>query len=86
MEIASPEALESRLLAHRQLLALLIAALEAHGEAGAILDFLEERQTLQDGQEDPGAVPAKALTFSLAMSDEFREVERPVRERQQARS
>lgn len=85
MEIASPEALESRLLAHRQLLALLIAALEAHGEAGAILDF-EERQTLQDGQEDPGAVPAKALTFSLAMSDEFREVERPVRERQQARS
>lgn len=64
-------ALEGRLLAHRQLLARLLAA--SPGRAGAEA-WLEGRAVLPDGQEDPGAVPAEGLALELALSDELRKL------------
>lgn len=64
-------ALEGRLLAHRRLLARLMALLPDDGRA-AILDWMDGRGIMFDGQEDPGAVPTEGLALSMGMADEFR--------------
>lgn len=65
--------LEGRLIAHRKLLARLLAASPeaVRSEIGA---WLTERETLSDGQEDPGAVPGDGLALELALSDELHEI------------
>lgn len=63
--------LEGRLLAHRRLLARLMALLPQDQRRG-LLDWMDGREVMFDGQEDPGAVPAEGLALSLGMSDEFR--------------
>lgn len=64
-------ALEGRLLAHRRLLSRLIALL-ADGDRRALRDWMDGREVMFDGQEDPGAVPAEGLALSMGMADEFR--------------
>lgn len=63
--------LEGRLLAHRRLLAELVHLLPADRRA-ALAQWLDERANFQDGQEDPGAVPAEGIELELARADEFR--------------
>lgn len=71
MKMASDHGVEGRLIAHRQLLSLIVAALD--GPAGAdVRAFLEEHSVFQDGQEDPGAVATPEAAIGLAISDELR--------------
>lgn len=72
---AGPLSLEGRLLAHRKLLAFLVARLPPSDQR-AVLDWLEERSVYQDGQEDPGAVPGSELALEYALADEFRQLAR----------
>jgi len=68
------EALEGRLLAHRRILQLIVGEL-AEGEAGKRVEaLLRERSTLQDGQEDPGAVETAGMGIELAVAEEFRRI------------
>lgn len=63
--------LEGRLLAHRRVLARLVALLP-DAQRHALLDWMDGREVMFDGQEDPGAVPAEGLALSMGMADEFR--------------
>jgi hypothetical protein len=74
----SEETFEGRLIAHRRLLAMIIVELSAEGRGETLLSFLRQRDVLQDGQEDPGAVPTEALDFALAIADEFLQVEEAI--------
>ena len=65
--------LEGRLLAHRKLLARLLAGSPGPLRA-AIGDWLDGQEILNDGQEDPGAVPGEGLALELALSDELRRI------------
>ena len=66
------DALEGRLLAHRRILQLLLGASAGTPAGDRALALLRERSTLQDGQEDPGAVENPALGVELAVAEEFR--------------
>ncbi len=68
----SKTSLEGQLLAHRRLLARIVIAFCGRDDGAALRDFLEERQVLRDGQEDPGAVPVEALSVEFAVAEEFR--------------
>ncbi len=72
--------LEARLVAQRRLLARLVAALDPQARQ-PVLDWLDERDTLRDGQEDPGAVPADGVGQGLAVADEFRMILRLTQDR-----
>ncbi|CAM3558385.1 hypothetical protein PANO111632_21410 [Paracoccus nototheniae] len=72
--------LEARLDAQRRLLARLVAALDPAARQ-PVLDWLEQRDTLHDGQEDPGAVPTEGTGPALAISQEFRLIARLVGDR-----
>ena len=72
--------LEARLVAQRRLLARLVAALEPAARQ-PVIDWLEQRETLRDGQEDPGAVPTDDMGAALAVSEEFRLIARLVGDR-----
>lgn len=63
--------LEARLLAHRRLLAHLVACLP-QADRRALTDWVDARAVMHDGQEDPGAVPAEGAAEALAMADEYR--------------
>ncbi len=65
------ETLEGRLIAQRKILALLLARLPAE-EAPALWEYLAERSTMQDAQEDPGAVPAPGVGIEVAIAEEIR--------------
>lgn len=67
--------LEGRLLAHRKLLARLLAGSPGPVRA-AIGDWLAGQEVLNDGQEDPGAVPGEGLALELALADELRLIAR----------
>lgn len=68
----SAESLEGRIIAHRKLLALLVAHLPQGAQAAAVRTFLDERSAVQDGQEDPGAAPTLENALLLAQADELR--------------
>jgi hypothetical protein len=65
--------LEGQIIAHRRLLARLIDALDA-AQRRALLRWIDEREILRDGQEDPGAVPTGAEILPLSTAAEFREL------------
>lgn len=65
------QSLEGRVIAHRQILLLILQELADTQVADRVRSMLQERLTLRDGQEDPGAVEAPGLDIELAMSDEF---------------
>lgn len=64
---------EARTAAHRRLLARLIALLDADTQH-ELLAWLEERQVLRDGQEDPGAVDPLTAALPLLIATEFQEI------------
>jgi hypothetical protein len=66
------EALEGRLIAHRRILQLILSELAGTPAGDRVLSLLRERSTLQDGQEDPGAVETLGLGLELAVAEEFR--------------
>ena len=68
----SEGSVEGRLIAHRQLLSLIVAALSKTSQAGDILAFLEERSVFQGNEEDPGAVPSAENAIALALAEELR--------------
>lgn len=61
--------LEGRMNALRQILALLVAN---HPDREAILELARERSVMNDGQEDPGAVPTTGVTAGTALAEEYR--------------
>lgn len=65
------DALEGRLIAHRRLLAQLMALAPPETRT-ALLDWLAERAVMPDGQEDPGVLDPEAAGLELALSDELR--------------
>lgn len=65
------DALEGRLIAHRRLLTQLMVLAPPETRT-ALLDWLEERAVMPDGQEDPGALDPEAAALELALSDEMR--------------
>jgi hypothetical protein len=67
--------LEGRLLAHRQLLVELMRHLPDQRRQ-ELLDWIDERTLLHDGQEDPGAVPGEGIGLELARADEFQMLKR----------
>jgi len=70
----SPETLEGRIIAHRKILARVIAALAAEKGGAELLDYLKDRRHLQLHEEDPGAVPDPGLAIEGAIADEVRQV------------
>jgi hypothetical protein len=71
MTVLSDESVEGRLIAHRQLLSLIVAGLGAPDEE-RIWAFLDERSVFQDAEEDPAALPTPAHGIQLALADELR--------------
>lgn len=68
----SPETLEGRILAHRKILARIVATLGRQGSD--LQDELKDRRHLELNDEDPGAVPDPALAIEGAIADEIRQV------------
>lgn len=69
----SPQEVEARLVAHRQLLVHVLSMLiEAHGKDGALPPMLAEDALFKDHQEDPGAVPSSAYAIGGLAGDEMR--------------
>lgn len=66
---------EGRLLALRQVVAMLIAG----HDSARILDMLDDAG--RDGQEDPGAVLAEAFALEGAIAEERRALAREIRMR-----
>jgi hypothetical protein len=66
--------MEGRLLAHRRILQLVLQELADTSAGERIERLLQERSTLQDGQEDPGAVETAGLSIELAAAEEFRQI------------
>jgi hypothetical protein len=64
--------LEGRLLAHRRMLQLIVGALAETPSGERVQALLRERSTMQDGQEDPGAVETAGMGIGLALAEEFR--------------
>jgi hypothetical protein len=71
----STDTFEGRLVAQRKLLGVLVAEFSRQSGNDRLWQFLRERQTPRDNQEDPGAVPSEGLEFALSMADEFRLIE-----------
>ena len=74
----SEESIEGRLLAHRQILGAIVADLVAAGGGKRVAALLERRQSYQDGEEDPGAVPDPSLAIEAALCDEMSRLAREV--------
>jgi hypothetical protein len=72
--------IEARLDAQRRLLAQIVAALSPDARQ-PLMDWLGQRETMRDGQEDPGAVPTDNLGQGLAAADEYRMILRLVGDR-----
>lgn len=65
--------IEGRLLAQRRLLAQMLAAMP-DTQRRQMLDWLDARSVMRDGQEDPGAVPADGMAEAMAVADEYRAI------------
>ena len=74
------EEVEGRLSAHRYLLSHLLAKLSTDpGERKVLVDWLEERAAVNDGEEDPGAIIRQGYAEQQARADEFRIISEDVR-------
>ncbi|MDK8872822.1 hypothetical protein [Paracoccus sp. SSJ] len=65
------DGLEGRLIAHRRMLEKLLDLSSAEMRA-EMLAWLEDREVMLDGQEDPGVVSGPEAALELALSDEMR--------------
>jgi len=68
------DTLEGRIIAHRKILAQVVAAVASGGGGPEILDYLKDRRHLELHEEDPGAVPDPGLAIQGAIADEVRQV------------
>ncbi|MGQ7843758.1 hypothetical protein ACUNV4_04735 [Granulosicoccus sp. 3-233] len=67
------EEVEGRLSAHRYILSHLLAKLSPEpGQQKGLIDWLDERASVNDGEEDPGAVIVQGYAEQQARADEFR--------------
>lgn len=66
--------LEGCMLAHRTILKQILKELASTPTGERIETALRDRATLQDGQEDPGAVPAAGAAVELAAAEEVRRI------------
>ncbi|QUS37038.1 hypothetical protein [Falsirhodobacter algicola] len=64
--------LEGLLIAHRKILAELIATVQKLDPA--LAERLDDHSVLHDGQEDPGAVPTDGVAIELASAEETERV------------
>ncbi|BCH61525.1 hypothetical protein RvVAR0630_41490 [Agrobacterium vitis] len=75
MTDATPETMRGRINAHRELLiSLLTASLQGPEAFKDLIRSLEQESQLSDGQEDPGAVPNRALSEAVAKARETRDI------------
>lgn len=65
------DGLEGRMIAHRRTIETLLD-LSPDSVRAAMLAWLEEREVMLDGQEDPGVVAGPEAALELALSDEMR--------------
>ncbi|WP_199259277.1 hypothetical protein [Paracoccus binzhouensis] len=65
------DGLEGRLIAHRRMFGKLLA-LSPESVRAELLEWLESREVMLDGQEDPGALSGPEAALELALSDEMR--------------
>lgn len=65
--------IEARLIAYEKLVNALPELLSDDSRQ-ALCEWLEARQTLHDGQEDPGAVMVEGLETELAVAQTFRKM------------
>jgi hypothetical protein len=72
--------LEGRLSAQRALLARLVVR---SADRDSLLAFLDDASLLQDGQEDPGAVPSDEARIAAARAEECRLLAEAVRRQPQ---
>jgi len=68
----SPEAVEARLNAYREVLISLLAALYPDERFAALIKSLEEDANFQNGHEDPGAEPGEAFAAEARIASEIR--------------
>ena len=74
------EEVEGRLSAHRYILSHLLAKLSTDpGDRKVLLDWLDERASVNDGEEDPGAVIVQGYAEQQARADEFKIISEDVR-------
>jgi len=66
----TPQSVEGQLLAHRQVLALLISHLQRADGAANLMAALNSLSIMQDHQEDPGAVVDGAVAIQGALANE----------------
>ena len=65
------DGLEGRVIAHRRMFQKLLD-LSSESVRAQILRWLEDREVMLDGQEDPGVVSGPEAALELALSDEMR--------------
>ncbi len=74
------EEVEGRLSAHRYILSHLLAKLSTDpGKQKVLLGWLDERASVNDGEEDPGAVIVEGYAEQQARADEFMIISEEVR-------
>ena len=72
--------MEGRLSAHRYILSYLLKKLATDpGDRKVLLDWLDERASVNDGEEDPGAVIVQGYAEQQARADEFKMISEAVR-------
>lgn len=85
MTSSTPEELEGRLNAHRELMIEMLAAMIG-GEVTitAFLRQLRDDATFKDNEEDPGVVPEEAFAIENAAAREIRSILEAARARAEA--
>lgn len=85
MSVMTPEELEGRLNAHRELLIELLAAMIG-GEVTitAFLQRLRDDATFKDNEEDPGIMPEEAFAIENSAAREVRAILEAARARAEA--
>ena len=82
MQVAqmNEDEVEGRLSAHRYILSHLLAKLSTDpGDRKVLLDWLGERASVNDGEEDPGSVIVQGYAEQQARADEFEMISEDVR-------
>lgn len=69
--------IEGRMIAHRRLLARLVRQLSPDLQA-ELLGWIEDREILHDGQEDPASLPTELSILPLSIAEEFQEIRKLV--------
>ncbi|MGE7367484.1 hypothetical protein ACQKKX_00225 [Neorhizobium sp. NPDC001467] len=85
MTALSPEELEGRLNAHRELMISWLAAMMGGEETTrALLQRLSEDATFKDHEEDPGIAPGEGFAIETATARESRTILEAARARMKA--